>query len=53
MTCAIALLKAYDMELNLWHMIHCLSGAPPSPRHSHSAVKWRDCMYIFGGYDGK
>jgi len=25
---------------------------PPSPRHSHAAVVYKDCMYIFGGYDG-
>jgi len=25
---------------------------PPSPRHSHAAVVYRDCMYVFGGYDG-
>jgi len=26
--------------------------APPSPRHSHAAVVYNDCMYVFGGYDG-
>lgn len=26
--------------------------APPSPRHSHSAVVHNDSMYVFGGYDG-
>lgn len=26
--------------------------APPSPRHSHSAVVHRDSMWVFGGYDG-
>jgi len=25
---------------------------PPSPRHSHAAVVYNDCMYVFGGYDG-
>lgn len=25
---------------------------PPTPRHSHSAVVYRDCLYVFGGYDG-
>lgn len=25
---------------------------PPSPRHSHSAVVYKDGMYVFGGYDG-
>ena len=25
---------------------------PPSPRHSHAAVVYRDSMYVFGGYDG-
>ena len=27
-------------------------GAPPSPRHSHSAVIYENSMYVFGGYDG-
>ncbi|KAL7531949.1 hypothetical protein ACHAXR_004325 [Thalassiosira sp. AJA248-18] len=25
---------------------------PPSPRHSHAAVVYKNSMYIFGGYDG-
>jgi len=25
---------------------------PPTPRHSHAAVVYRNCMYVFGGYDG-
>ena len=25
---------------------------PPSPRHSHAAVVYKNFMYIFGGYDG-
>ena len=25
---------------------------PPSPRHSHAAVVYKNCMYVFGGYDG-
>ncbi|KAL7536201.1 hypothetical protein ACHAWF_005396 [Thalassiosira exigua] len=25
---------------------------PPSPRHSHAAAVYQNCMYIFGGYDG-
>ena len=28
-----------------------LSG-PPSPRHSHSVVIYKDSMFLFGGYDG-
>jgi hypothetical protein len=25
---------------------------PPSPRHSHAAVVYKNAMYVFGGYDG-
>jgi hypothetical protein len=25
---------------------------PPSPRHSHAAVVYKNSMYVFGGYDG-
>mmetsp|Transcript_8966 Transcript_8966/g.15580 ORF Transcript_8966/g.15580 Transcript_8966/m.15580 type:complete len:685 (-) Transcript_8966:243-2297(-) len=25
---------------------------PPSPRHSHAAVVYQNCLYVFGGYDG-
>ena len=25
---------------------------PPSPRHPHAAVVYKNSMYVFGGYDG-
>eukprot|EP01031_Cornospumella_fuschlensis_P037260 gene37260-45234_t len=31
---------------------HTYEAPTPSPRHSHSAVVYRDSMYVFGGYDG-
>ena len=35
-----------------WRAVPAVSGDPPSPRHSHSAVVYQNNMYIFGGYDG-
>jgi N-acetylneuraminic acid mutarotase len=45
-------LHVYDLETNTWSSVDSYTGVPPSARHSHSAVRWRDCLYIFGGYDG-
>jgi leucine-zipper-like transcriptional regulator 1 len=42
---------AYDLLSTTWRSIAC-KGMPPSPRHSHSVVIYKDAMYIFGGYDG-
>jgi N-acetylneuraminic acid mutarotase len=45
-------MHAYDLINNRWETIYSQDGTPPTARHSHSAVKWKDCLYIFGGYDG-
>lgn len=45
-------LHSYNLETNQWHNIVPTAGNPPSQRHSHSAVVFRDSLYIFGGYDG-
>lgn len=45
-------LHVFDLESQQWHEIEEFSGHPPTARHSHSAVRWRDGLYIFGGYDG-
>lgn len=42
----------FDLETNQWTPETASDGVPPTPRHSHSAVKWRDSLFIFGGYDG-
>jgi leucine-zipper-like transcriptional regulator 1 len=44
----------YNILQNSWQEVLCSGrSAPPSPRHSHSAVIYNDSLYIFGGYDGK
>lgn len=47
-------LYKYDIEDNTWSRIipSTISTTIPTPRHSHSAVVYKDSMYIFGGYDG-
>lgn len=45
-------MHAYDLVNNEWRQITSTSGHPPSPRHSHSAVIYRDSLFVFGGYDG-
>ena len=42
-------LHLYDLDNQQWRVIDDYIGTPPSARHSHSAVRWRDCLYIFGG----
>jgi len=44
----------YNIDYNSWQEILCNSDneAPPTPRHSHSAVVYEESMFIFGGYDG-
>ena len=41
----------YDLTKKEWTAVE-FSGPAPSPRHSHSAIVYKDSMYIFGGYDG-
>ena len=43
----------FDFNTMSWNTIHPAHGSiPPSPRHSHSAVVYKDSLYVFGGYDG-
>lgn len=42
----------FDFSSMAWRQVLHSSGAPPSPRHSHSAVVHSGSMYVFGGYDG-
>jgi len=45
-------LHVYDLEKNTWQMLNLFSGIAPSARHSHAAVVYGGCIYIFAGYDG-
>mmetsp|Transcript_542 Transcript_542/g.1286 ORF Transcript_542/g.1286 Transcript_542/m.1286 type:complete len:829 (-) Transcript_542:59-2545(-) len=42
----------FDFSSMMWRQVQPLVGSPPSPRHSHSAVVYQDCAYVYGGYDG-
>ena len=44
----------YNIDYNSWQEVLTSHDfeAPPTARHSHSAVVFEDSMYIFGGYDG-
>lgn len=42
-------LHSYDLENNRWNAVLVAAGNPPTPRHSHAAIVYQDCMYIFGG----
>jgi len=42
----------FDFSSMTWREVAVLAGRPPSPRHSHAAVVYRQSVYIFGGYDG-
>jgi N-acetylneuraminic acid mutarotase len=43
---------AYDFETNHWNEVDCSNGDVPSGRSSLVAQVYRNCMYIFGGYNG-
>ena len=43
---------AYDFETNHWSEVDCTNGDAPSGRSSLVAQVYRNCMYIFGGYNG-
>ena len=42
----------FSFGSNSWAPVRALSGVAPTPRHSHSAVVYKDSFYVFGGYDG-
>mmetsp|Transcript_19665 Transcript_19665/g.25484 ORF Transcript_19665/g.25484 Transcript_19665/m.25484 type:complete len:699 (-) Transcript_19665:135-2231(-) len=43
---------AYDFETNHWSEVDCSNGDMPSGRSSLVAQIYKNCMYIFGGYNG-
>jgi len=51
-TSRIADFYGFDFSSMTWRQVTPLSGAAPSPRHSHSAVVYQDSAYVYGGYDG-
>ena len=51
-TSRVADFYGFDFSSMTWRQVTALSGGPPSPRHSHSAVVYEDSAYIYGGYDG-
>jgi len=44
---------AYDFETNHWSEVDCSSGDFPSGRSSLVAQVFENCLYIFGGYNGR
>jgi hypothetical protein len=42
----------FDLSSMTWREVEVHGGRPPSPRHSHSSIVWRNCFYCWGGYDG-
>lgn len=42
----------YNVDTNTWRLITPESTVQPSARHSHAAVVYEGCMYVFAGYDG-
>jgi hypothetical protein len=43
-------LVTYDCTNNSWG--RALNSNPPTPRYHHSAVVYKDSMFVFGGYTG-
>jgi len=44
---------AYDFETNHWSEVDCSFGDLPSGRSSLVAQVFENCLYIFGGYNGR
>lgn len=42
-------LHAFDLEAQKWEQVIPSSGEPPTPRHSHASVVYKDSMFVFGG----
>ncbi|KAJ8012387.1 hypothetical protein DPEC_G00042190 [Dallia pectoralis] len=43
----------FDFDTMLWSLLDCTQmEVGPGPRHSHSAIAYLDCMYMFGGLKG-
>uniref|UniRef100_A0A0N4Z0E1 Kelch motif family protein n=1 Tax=Parastrongyloides trichosuri TaxID=131310 RepID=A0A0N4Z0E1_PARTI len=44
------LLHSYDPKNNIWEVVNTTGRIPPA-RDGHTAVVWKDKMYIFGGFE--
>ena len=44
-------LLMFRVDKRSWDRVYTW-GSPPSPRYHHSAVVYRDSMFVFGGYTG-
>ena len=44
-------LLVFRIDKRSWDRVYTW-GSPPSPRYHHSAVVFRDSMFVFGGYTG-
>lgn len=42
----------YSFLRQSWGCVAPSHGTPPSPRHSHATVVYKNSMFCFGGYDG-
>jgi hypothetical protein len=51
-TSRVADFWGFDLSSMAWREVVVLGGRPPSARHSHSAIVWRNSFYCWGGYDG-
>jgi len=43
---------AYDFKTGHWFEVNCSDGDRPSGRSSLVAQVYKNCLYIFGGYNG-
>ena len=52
-TSRVADFFGFDFSSMTWRQVLPASGGgAPSPRHSHSAVVYKDSAFVYGGYDG-
>jgi N-acetylneuraminic acid mutarotase len=45
-------LHRFDFVTSCWSLVVPSNGISPSPRDRLAAISHRDCIYIWGGYDG-
>lgn len=42
----------FNFTTKTWRLVDNATGSPPTPRDRHTSVVYRNCLYIFGGFDG-
>jgi N-acetylneuraminic acid mutarotase len=45
-------MHVFNFTTKTWRLVDNATGSPPTPRDRHSSVVYRNCLYIFGGFDG-